>query len=111
MPAVRKPEEQVIEAAHQVGVARDLRCAGSSTTRARADTPSSSVAARHGVEVAAEDDAGHRVGCESRRLEQVEDRADLAAARVLENPQRVRRAQRLEMRVDQLEAARRRPAC
>ena len=60
----------------------------------------------HGVEVTAKHDAGNGVARIARRIEHVEDGADLSGARVLEHPQCFRRADRLEMSVHQFETLR-----
>src|SRR5687767_5073122 len=102
-PAVGKPEKQVIEAAHHVGAAPIL-LPQAARPRARVTVAIFLVAAKHGIEVAAENDAGNLIAGEARRVEQVEDGADLAAARILEHPQCVWGAEWLQVRVDQREA-------
>src|SRR5688500_14843276 len=85
VPSVREPEEQVIQTSHEV---RAPAVFAAQASRPQLCVPITIlvIATQHGIEVPAEHDARYAGRGESRRLEQVEDGADLAAARVLEHP-------------------------
>ncbi len=76
------------------------------TTRARGDTPASRAPDRTVLKSPPSTiPATERIG-EARGREQVENRLHLFRARVLEDPQRLRRAEGFEMRIDHLELLR-----
>ena len=103
-PAIRQIEEQVVDASHVVGRAPIL------LDEARRPRPGADVrvlvgTALDGVEVAAEHGAGRCASSrDSGRAQVIDHRADLSAPRVPEDPERRRRAERLEVNVDEVQA-------